>query len=371
MGVARLRRSDCSGPGITRRRHGRGSSYWWTLDGSRVTDPDVLARIDALVIPPAWRDVWICPWPNGHIQAIGTDAAGRRQYRYHDRWREQRDRQKYDRVLELGRRLPAVREAVQRDLKEEGLGRRRVLAAAIRLLDVGSFRIGGEEYAEEHETYGLATLLAHHARVVGGGVVFDYVGKSGKERLLAVQDDDVTAVIRSLKRRRGGGDELLAYRQGRRWIDVRSDDINDYLKDLAGGQFTAKDFRTWNATVLAAVRLAEIGARASSMSGRRRTVSAAVKSVSEHLGNTPAVCRGSYIDPRVIERFERGDTIAAALQQAGQSLRARDVIEAAVLDLLGEEPAHERAHPQRRSQRAPQLAVAGTTASGGSRRRAS
>lgn len=297
----------------------------------------MLERIRTLAIPPAWSDVWICPWPNGHIQAVGTDAAGRRQYRYHDAWRRRRDAEKFDRMLELAATLPALRTAVSEALAGSGLERQRVLALGVRLLDIGMFRIGGEEYAEAHETYGLATLERRHVVVRKGVAVFDYAAKGGKQRLLAVTDPLVVDLVGQLKRRRGGGDELLAWRDGRRWVDVRSEDLNDYIKDVTGGPFSAKDFRTWSASLLAAVRCAEFAVSAGT---GRRPVAAIVRDVADALGNTPAVCRKSYIDPRVLDRFEHGETIekaVAAMQPIDLSddlVRAH--LERAVVTLLAE-----------------------------------
>jgi DNA topoisomerase I len=329
--VSRLRRSDCSVPGLRRRRRGRGFSYV-DAEGRPVDDEDTLARVRALAIPPAWTDVWICPDPLGHLQATGVDAAGRKQYRYHDVWRARRDRQKFDAMIDFARALPRLRRRVARDLRADengaGPGRDRVLACAARMLDLGFFRIGSESYAEGNGSYGLATMLKPHVRVTDGGVVFDYPSKSGQQRKHEIADPDVREVVAALKRRRGGPDELLAYREGRRWVDVRSDDINDYLKERAGTEISAKDFRTWNGTVLAAVALAELATRPASRTARKRAVSAAVKQVAHYLGNTPAVARSSYIDPRVIDCFQAGDTIAP-LHKKGRS-----TIEKAVLDLI-------------------------------------
>ena len=265
-----LVRSELSGPGILRKRHGRGFRYLGS-DGTPVRDPAVLGRIKALVIPPAWEDVWISEHPAGHIQAVGTDVAGARQYRYHDQWREQRDREKHDRVLEFGAALPRVRKVVLGHLEGTRLSRDRVLAAAIRLVDLGFFRPGGEEYAAENGSYGLATIQREHVTCRRDGeLVFDYIGKSAKHREQAVADERVCVVVRSLKRRRGGGDGLLAYRSGPRWHDVTAADINDYLREVSGSDFTAKDFRTWHATVLAAVGLAVSERAADSESTRKR-----------------------------------------------------------------------------------------------------
>ena len=340
--MARLRRVDCRTPGYTRRRAGRGFCYY-DLNGQRVTDRAVLDRIAALVIPPAWKDVWICPVPNGHIQATGVDARGRRQYRYHDWWRLQRDREKFDHMLEFAHGLPALRVVLADRLAQEGLSRDRVLAAAVRLLDVGFFRIGTEGYAEENQTYGLATILKRHVSLASGAISFDFVAKGGKRRIQSLVDPDVYEVIFELKRRRSGGPELLAYRKspdGRRgpWVDVRSEEINSYLRDVTGFDCSAKDFRTWNATVLAAVGLA-VGTNASSPTARKRCVARAMAEVAHYLGNTPAVCRKSYVDPRVIDCYLGGDTIAAQLGQLGAgaaygNLSTQGAIEVAVLDLL-------------------------------------
>ena len=341
--MARLRRSDPSSPGIRRRRRGKGFSYHWP-NGSRVTDPEILARIRAIVIPPAWTDVWITPWANGHIQAMGTDARGRRQYRYHDAWRLRRDAEKFEHMVEFAAALGPLRRTVAGHLAGTGLDRDRVLACAVRLLDLGFFRIGTEGYVEDNNTFGLATMRRRHARIEGRVVTFDYPSKSGKQRLQSVVDDDVAAVVRSLKARRGGGRELLAYDDGDGWVDVRSTDINDYLKTHTDATITAKDFRTWHATVLCAVGLACAPPVASATAGRR-AVTAAIKDVAHYLGNTPAVCRSSYIDPRVIDRYLGGTTIQDALVRVGTAEPSvlgehdRDTVEQAVLALLTENAA--------------------------------
>ncbi|GIF78318.1 DNA topoisomerase IB [Asanoa siamensis] len=336
----RLRRSDTGRPGYTRRRRGKGFSYL-DPDGAVVTDRATLARFRALVIPPAWREVWICADPRGHIQATGTDAAGRRQYRYHDAWRAKRDAAKFDHVLEVGAHLPAIRSAVDTHLAGRGATRERVLAAAVRLLDVGCFRIGGEEYANGADaSFGLATVRREHVALTDGLVRFCYPAKGGLQRTIDVRDDDLRAVVRSLLARPTDQPELLAYRAGRRWVDVRSTDVNAYLREIAGIEISAKDFRTWNGTVLAAVALAvdEIGARKRrSATARKRAVPAAIREVADYLGNTPAVARSSYVDPRVVDLFQDGVTIAPALDGAAPDLddrATRDRLEAAVLDLL-------------------------------------
>ena len=334
-----LRRSDPNGTGIRRRRCGRGFSYLGP-DATTIKDPQTLARIKALVIPPAWQDVWICADPRGHIQAIGTDAAGRRQYRYHDLWRQRRDQDKHDRVQQFGAALPAIRGAVGDHLDARGLTRERVLAAAIRLIDLGFFRPGGEEYAEENGTFGLATIRKDHVRLTRGQLVFEYPAKGSKQREQAVAEDQVCSAVRSLRRRRGGGDQLLAYRDGSRWHDVTAADLNDYLREISGGDYTVKDFRTWHATVLAAVGLAVSEPAASSDTARTRAIARVVQEVAAYLGNTPAVARASYIDPRIVEEYQDGRTIASVLDELGQGrdfgdLATRGQAERAVLDLLG------------------------------------
>ena len=325
----RLRRSSCDRPGIRRRRRGKGFSYRHD-DGSPATEEE-LARIRALAVPPAWADVWICPWPNGHIQAYGTDNAGRRQYRYHDLWRERRHHEKFDKMLELGELLPALRSRVAFHLRGEDLSRERVLAAAVRLLDVASFRIGGEEYAEENDTYGLASLRRKHVEVHDARIAFDFPAKLGVRRVSVVEDLDVARVFSELKARQGRGG-LLVCRQDDHWRQLRSDDVNAYLKEWAGQQFSAKDFRTWNATVLAAVHLARIERVPASESGQRRAVRQALAQVADYLGNTPAVCRASYVDPRIVEVFRRGE--GHALRDALVGRRTRRSREVAVLRIL-------------------------------------
>jgi DNA topoisomerase I len=332
----RIRRSDCTGPGISRKRRGKAFTY---VDdaGIRIDDPDVLQRIQQLVIPPAWQDVWICPYPGGHIQATGTDKAGRKQYLYHQRWRERRDQEKFDDMIVFARALPAMRERVDRDLAAEGMGRARVLACAVRLLDRGFFRIGSEDYAVRNETFGLATMHKRHVRLRGDTLVFDYPAKHGKRHVQAIVDPEVSQVVGALKRRRGGGDELLAFKHGGRWLDIRSPDINEYLKAITGDDISAKDFRTWGATVLAAVALAVSGAAAGTKTARKRAITRAVNEVAYYLGNTPAVARASYIDPRVFDRYRDGITIGGVMGEIGDdpaNTAIQGDVEDGVLDLL-------------------------------------
>jgi DNA topoisomerase IB len=335
----RIRRADTSEPGIRRRRRGRGFQYL-NPDGTTVDDAEVLGRINELVIPPAWEDVWICPYPGGHIQATGVDARGRKQYLYHPRWRARRDQQKFDDMLEFARVLPSLREKIAADLDGEELSRDRVLACAVRLLDIGFFRIGSEDYAAENDSYGLATMRKEHVALLGdGALLFDYPAKSGKRRVQSVVDDEVYAIVKRLKARRGGLPELLAFKDGRKWVDVRSPDINAYLRDRTGREISAKDFRTWNATVLAARALAVSGLRQGTQTGRKRVINHAVKEVAHYLGNTPAVARASYIDPRVFDRFRDGLTIDATFVRSdgADESSLHGAIEAAVLDLIADD----------------------------------
>ncbi len=335
---ARLRRSDCSSAGLRRQRRGRGFGYTEPA-GEPLKDPEELLRIKALAIPPAWQEVWICPDPLGHLQATGVDAAGRKQYLYHPRWRELRDRQKFDHMVDFAHELPDLRRRVLADLRRDHeLDVTRVLACAVRLLDVGLFRIGSEQYADDDGGVGLATVTRDNVIVKADEVVFDYLGKGDIRRVQAVQDPLAGEVVRALKRRRSGGDHLLAYREGRRWHTVRSEQISDYLKAQIGVEYSAKDFRTWNATVLAAVALAADGRDATSKWARKRAVDGAVRGVAQVLGNTPAVARRSYIDPRVFDRYLSGWTIGGELDRIGAlegpDDRRRARLERAVLDLL-------------------------------------
>ena len=309
----------------------------------------MLERITELVIPPAWQEVWVCMDPQGHLQATGIDAAGRKQYLYHPRWRAHRDRRKFDSMLAFGASLPRLRRGVARDLRlprgtnvlrAAELRERRVLACAARLLDLGFFRIGSDDYAERNESYGLTTMLREHVTIGEREVVFDFPAKSGQRRVQAVADREVLAVLAALKRRRAGS-QLLAYRAPNGWKELAAEEVNDYLKANLGGPFSAKDFRTWNATVLAAVALAGADGGRRGHRDRERQVKAAIATVAAYLGNTTAVCRASYVDPRVIDRFQAGVTIAEAIGHTGPDLarpRVRSRVEKAVLEMLEEAP---------------------------------
>jgi DNA topoisomerase IB len=330
----RLRRSNPAGAGHTRRRRGRGATYQ-DSDGRPITDPAELARLRGLAIPPAWTDVWICPDPRGHIQATGVDAAGRRQYLYHPIWRTKRDAAKFDHVLAVAARLPALRKRVDADLGGRGMTRARVLAAVAKLLDSGAFRVGGDQYAAGDEpSYGVATLRPEHVRAARGCVVFEYVAKGGTKRVQSVADPQVCALLRQLRRRRRDADRLFAYwdAAARQWRDVRSDEVNEYLREASGVDLTAKDFRTWHATVLAAVELAAAGPQRSP-TARRRTVARVMREVAGQLGNTPAVARTSYVDPRVVDLFDDGVTVEVP-PASRDGRRRREMAERAVLRLL-------------------------------------
>jgi DNA topoisomerase I len=343
----RLRRVDCSAPGFTRRKAGKGFTYL-DSDGERITEPEDIERIAELGIPPAWKDVWICPDQDGHLQATGIDAAGRKQYLYHPQWRTRRDSEKFEEMIRFARALPRLRAHVDADLTAtDALTRERVLACAVRLLDRGFFRIGSEQYTVQNESFGLATMRKEHVTLdpEHHGMVFDYIAKSGKRRIQGVVDPAAFEVVSALKRRRGGGQELLAYKNGRGWGDVRSPDINDYLKEATGDDFSAKDFRTWAATMLAAIALAVSGEVAGTKTGKKRAVARAVKEVSHYLGNTPAVCRASYIDPRVIDAYNGGLIIRGVLEEIADTAEPGElpihqpIVEEAVLDLLSEREA--------------------------------
>jgi DNA topoisomerase I len=310
----RLRRSQVDGPGLHRVRRGRGFTY---LDDDRagITDAQVLARIEALVIPPAWKNVWISPHPNGHIQAVGTDAAGRRQYIYHERWQDERSEEKYERTMSLAKHLPGWRLDLLTDLRRRGLARDRVLALAQHLIDQGYFRAGGEEYVEENGSYGLSTLLREHVHLHHDSVEFDYPAKSGVRRAISLEDPLVLRAVRALIRAETTTPRLLAYRTPDGWSEVHADDINLRFRELVGEDYSVKDLRTWHGTVLAAEAFA-VAREPASKTARRREEAAVMRAVADQLGNTPAVARSSYVDPRVVEAYEQGLTIAPALRQA-------------------------------------------------------
>jgi DNA topoisomerase-1 len=330
--AAGLRYVSDTQPGIRRKRAGKGFGYRWS-SGETVTDRATLARIRALAIPPAWTDVWICPRSNGHLQATGRDARGRKQYRYHEDWRATRDAVKYERMVGFGEALPRIRERVDQDLRWPDLRRERVLATVVRLLELTALRVGNDEYARENHSYGLTTLRTEHAEVEGSVVEFCFRGKSGKQQLVRLADRRLARAISRCQDL--PGQELFQY------IDadgephpIHSEDVNDYIREISGGDYTAKDFRTWNGTLLAArcLALRDLG---ESETQRRREIVAAVKQVAEELGNTPAVCRKAYIHPAVFEAYEQGGL--NRLAQAERDPRERFGLsgeEQALLELL-------------------------------------
>jgi DNA topoisomerase I len=313
----RLRRSVVRGPGLRRVRRGRGFCYYGP-DGDVVTDEATQQRITELVIPPAWKNVWISPLPNGHIQAVGTDAAGRRQYLYHQKWQQERGEEKFDRALEMSAALPAWRERIAADLAGAGLRRDRVLALALHLLDRGYFRAGGEEYAQENSSFGIATLHCEHVTLHRDAVDFDYPAKSGVRRTLVIEDEPVIRAVRSLLRRPQRSDRLLVCRNSSGWVDIHADDLNARFKELVGEDYTVKDLRTWHGTVLAAAAFADAEPPVNK-TRTKRAEAAVMREVADELGNTPAVARSSYVDPRVVEGYRGGLTIAAGVRRAART----------------------------------------------------
>lgn len=304
--MPRLRRSRTTRPGLSRKKTGTGFRYV-DVSGAALTDEDDRERIDALAIPPAWSNVWISPDPLGHIQAIGTDAAGRRQYLYHPVWRDKRDRTKFERALDLAATLTAARAQVTRDLRDTEPSKQRALAAAFRILDTASPRIGGERYLEQNGSHGLTTLLCSHVETHGDTVALSFVGKGGLDWASDFEDHDLAAVLRSLKRR-GPAARLLAWKDGSTWHPLAASEVNDYVRERTRGEFTAKDFRTLRGTIVAAQSLAASGP-SKVRRERQSAITRAMVDASDALGNTPTIARKSYVDPRVVERYRRGRVI--------------------------------------------------------------
>lgn len=334
--MPRLRRTSPDQPGWTRRRAGKGFVY---LDerGDRLAAEDA-QRVRDLVIPPAWREVWVTPHANGHLQAVGTDEAGRRQYLYHPRWRTRRDAAKFDRVLIFGRAMSKARERVLTDLGAEGMELDRACAVAVRLLDLGCFRIGSDVYADQNGSFGLTTLERRHVKRRKDRLDFCFTGKSGVEHCIEIDDPPVVAALEVMRRRRSADDpRLLAWRDGRTWRTLDAAGVNDYVRQTTGVDATAKDFRTWHATVIAADCLARTEEPGRSKASRKRAVAAAMREVADFLGNTPALARSSYVDPRVVDAYEQGRTIGVRTQRAYRTPDQRQAaLERAVLRLLKE-----------------------------------
>ncbi|MGB5937163.1 MAG: DNA topoisomerase IB [Ornithinimicrobium sp.] len=333
--MVRLRRTSPEMPGWTRRRAGRGFSYL-DMAGERLPESEV-QRIKGLAIPPAWREVWISPFSHGHLQAVGTDDAGRRQYLYHPAWRARRDAEKFDRMIGFGQALTSARATVLADLGQPGMPLERACAAAIRLIDLGYFRIGNDVYADANGSFGLTTLERRHVRRRGQRLVFTFTGKSGVDHRIEIDDPGVVEAVAIMRRRRMEDTRLLAYQEARSWRSVLPATVNDYLRLRTDTEGTAKDFRTWHATVLAATALADTAEHGETGASRKRAVSAAMKDVSAYLGNTPALARSAYVDPRVIEAYHRGETIDATATSVFTSPDERQVaVERAVLALLAD-----------------------------------
>ena len=331
-------------PGISRRKSGKGMRYL-DPDGRPVRDPATLARIKALAIPPAWTKVWISPWPNGHIQATGRDDRGRKQYRYHAKWHSVRDESKYGRALAFGRSLAKIRRAINRDLKLDGLPRRKVLAAVVRLLETTLIRVGNDKYARDNNSFGLTTMRDRHAEIEGGTVRFQFRGKSGIKHSVAINDRGLAQVVKRCQEL--PGQELLQYIDDEGQVrDIGSDDVNEYLRSITGQDFTAKDFRTWAGTVLATIALQEFEAFDSQVQAKKNVVRA-IESVARRLGNTPSVCRKCYVHPGVLDAYLEGTMLHSLRQRALEEMsdvRGLSPEESAVLALLQRRLAREEAN---------------------------
>ena len=333
---ANLRYVSDEQPGITRKPIGKNKFDFFDVKGKKIRDADTLARIRGLVIPPAWTDVWICPSSNGHLQATGRDARGRKQYRYHARYREVRDEAKYGKMIDFAKALPKIHAATERDLKKPGLKREKVLAAVIRVMEKTLIRVGNEEYANQNGSYGLTTLHDKHARIRGKQVHFEFRGKSGKEHEIDLEDPRLARIVKQCQDL--PGEELFQYLDADgNVVDINSADVNEYLRSIAGEQFTAKDFRTWAGTVLAAKALQALET-IDSKAGRKKNIIRAVEAVAQRLGNTKAVCRKCYIHPAVIDAYLDGSLAETLSKTAGRELTANvsklPPEEAAVLGLL-------------------------------------
>jgi DNA topoisomerase-1 len=321
--------------GITRHRAGKGFFYRDT-EGERISDKKTLERIKSLAIPPAWEDVWICPSPNGHLQATGRDTRNRKQYRYHPKWREVRDETKYEHMMAFGKALPGIRERVEADLRKQGLPKEKLLAAIIRLLETTLIRVGNDQYAKENNSFGLTTMRDHHVEVSGSTVHFEFKGKSGVEHEIDLRDRRLAAIVK--RSQELPGEDLFQYidEDGERRT-ISSDDVNAYLKEISGEDFTAKDFRTWAGTLLAAEALAGFESFDTETTAKKNVVQA-IERVAARLGNTATICRKCYVHPAVIDAYLDGDTVETVKQRADQELMENigelPPEEAAVLMLL-------------------------------------
>ena len=350
---AGLRYVSDARPGIRRKKVGTGFSYA-RADGSKPIEKDVLKRIKTLAIPPAWTEVWICPLTDGHVQATGRDAKGRKQYRYHPRFREVRESTKYEHVVAFAAALPAIREKVQEHMALRGLPREKVLATVVHLLETTLIRVGNDDYAKQNNSYGLTTLKNRHVSVNGNEVRFRFTGKSGKQWSLRIRDRRIAKIIKACQEL--PGQELLQYvDEAGSCQDVTSGDVNDYLKEITGKDITAKDFRTWAGTVLAAMALNELESFDSAAQAKRH-LRTAIEKVAGKLGNTPTICRKCYVHPEVLNSYMDGKLVLELKEKAESELR-RDVQsfkpeEAAVLALLRGRLAQEAERPASKKQRA-------------------
>jgi DNA topoisomerase I len=332
---AGLRYISDTRPGIRRRKSGKSFTYT-RADGSRLTEPDVLSRIKSLAIPPAWTDVWICPFADGHIQATGRDAKGRKQYRYHPRFREVRECTKYEHVVAFAKALPAIRARVREHMALRGLPREKVLATVVHLLETTLIRVGNDDYARQNNSYGLTTLKTRHVAVDGNEVRFRFTGKAGKQWSLRVKDRRIAKIIRASQEL--PGQELLQYLDDDgKPQDVTSSDVNAYLKEITGQDITAKDFRTWAGTVLAAMALNEVKSFDSAAQAKRN-LRAAIENVAGRLGNTPTICRKCYVHPEVLTSYLDGNLVleikSAVEKELRDDLDGLKPEEAAVLAML-------------------------------------
>ena len=344
---AGLRYVTDDGPGVRRRRAGKGFAYIGP-DGNRITDAERIAWFKGLAIPPAWTDVWISPIRRGHIQATGRDARGRKQYRYHPRWREVRDEAKYGRLIAFARALPRIRRRTDRDLRRRGLPREKVLALVVRLLEATLIRVGNDEYARENRSFGLSTMRNRHVEVAGADMRFCFRGKGGKEHEIDVRDRRLAALVRKCQEL--PGQELFQYidADGGRH-DVTSDDVNEYLREISAEAFTAKDFRTWAGTVAASLALAEF-LEVDGEAARKKAIVGAIEDVAKRLGNTPAVCRACYVHPELLASYLDGTMVDALSERArgvGRGAHALRPEEAAVLGLLQARLAREQRRRRR------------------------
>jgi DNA topoisomerase-1 len=365
---AGLRYTTDARPGIARRRSGTGFSYR-DPEGRTIRDREVIGRVRALAIPPAWTDVWICPWPNGHLQASGRDARGRKQYRYHARWHQRRGTDKFDRILEFSEALPRLRRRCDEDLGRRGLPREKVLAAVVRLLELTLIRVGNDEYARLNRSFGLTTLRDRHARIEGSALRFRFRGKSGQSHEVGLRDRRLAALVRRCQEL--PGQELFQFVDDAGEVrDIASDDVNAYIREASGGDFTAKDFRTWAGTVLAYRALRALQPGEGEREAKRNVVEA-IRQTADSLGNTPAVARGSYVHPAVLDAYLAGSIPGALVQAAEEQStpptaatpREEAAVRALLRQQLEDDAVRSRSREPKRRSRPPKRASRQATAS--------